>query len=590
MLVFYSWLFTNGLPAYLTEEARVPATATYQPTGNRYTDGVLGGIKWVTNFLTYSFPTSSTFYEYAGGEPSNHFKAFNSAQQAATRSVLQMYASVANLTFTEVTETSTQHADLRLAESDAPGTAWAYYPSTAAKGGDAWFNNSTHYYDNPVKGNYGWLTITHELGHAMGLKHPHEASGAFGAMPQDHDSLEYSVMSYHSYVGAPTTGYLTNEPWGYPQSLMMYDIAALQTEYGANYATNGGDTVYGWDPSTGQMSVNGVSQGAPGANRIFLTLWDGGGRDTYDFSNYATDLSVNLQPGGWSTVSTAQLASLGYQRYAQGNIANALLYRNNPASLIEDVIGGSGDDVIVGNNAANALTGGPGNDFLDGGIGTDSAVYSGSSFEYSWVKNADNTWTIADLRADALDGTDTLKNIQYLDFTDLVFALAASEGGGDTAPVAVDDFYATWRRTITLDVLANDLAPNAESLSTILVSGPSRGNLSVDEVGHFVYTAPRHFRGMVKFSYAASDGSSESEIATVQIKFGRHHRSPHKVAKGNELGDFGPRHAASHIDHLERGHHDNHASIFHDQAPATLGFDESVFSSPLRDNSHWLFG
>jgi len=104
-----------------------------------------------------------------------------------------------------------------------------------------------------------------------------------------------------------------------------------------------------------------------------------------------------------------------------------------------------------------------------------------------------------------------------------------------------------------------------------------------------VYTSPRHFKGKISFSYAASDGSSESEIATVQIKFGRHHRSHHKVAKGNELDDFGPRHPVSHMDHFERGH-DTHAAIFYDQAPATLGFDETVFNSPLRDESHWLFG
>ena len=110
-----------------------------------------------------------------------------------------MYSSVANLTFTEVTETSSQHGDLRYAESDAPSTAWAYYPSTSAEGGDAWFNNSTNWYDNPVKGNYAWLTMIHETGHALGLKHPQDALGAFGTMPLDHDSLEYTVMSYRSY-------------------------------------------------------------------------------------------------------------------------------------------------------------------------------------------------------------------------------------------------------------------------------------------------------------------------------------------------------------------------------------------------------
>ena len=64
------------------------------------------------------------------------------------------------------------------------------------------------WYDNPILGNYAFASIIHETGHALGFKHPHEASGSFAAMPVDHDSLEYSVMSYRSYIGASTsTGY-----------------------------------------------------------------------------------------------------------------------------------------------------------------------------------------------------------------------------------------------------------------------------------------------------------------------------------------------------------------------------------------------
>ena len=110
-------------------------------------------------------------------------------------------------------------------------------------------------------------------------------------------------MSYRSYVGAPLTGYTAGSS-SYPQTLMMYDIAALQLMYGANYTTNAGNTAYTWNPLTGQMSINGVGQGAPAGNKIFMTIWDGGGVDTYDFSNYATNLTVNLQPGSWTTAST----------------------------------------------------------------------------------------------------------------------------------------------------------------------------------------------------------------------------------------------------------------------------------------------
>jgi VCBS repeat-containing protein len=339
-----------------------------------------------------------------------------------------MYSSVANLTFTEVAETSTQHGDLRYAESDSPGTAWAYYPSTSAAGGDAWFNNSKNYYDNPVMGNYAYLTMMHETGHALGLKHPHEVKGSFGAMPADHDSLEYTVMSYHSYVGSSLSGY-TNGTYSYPQTLMMYDIAALQEMYGANYDTNSGDTVYSWSPTTGQMFIDGVGQSLPGGNKIFMTVWDGGGNDTYDFSNYTTNLSVDLNPGGWTTVSDTQLAYLGNGHYAAGNIANSLLYHDNPASLIENAIGGSGDDLLIGNIADNRLTGGQGNDYLDGGAGTDIAVYSAASTFYVWAQNTDGTWSVTDLRPNGPDGVDTLLDFELLQFSDTLVAI-----GDDTPP------------------------------------------------------------------------------------------------------------------------------------------------------------
>jgi len=423
----------------------VPAISTYSPTSDPYINGVLSGIKWATGSLTFSFPSGASFYGtgYGSGEPSNNFEAFTAVQQTAVRAVLKTYSSVANFTFTEVTESSTLHGDLRYAESDATGTAWAYYPSTSAIGGDAWFNNSKNYYDNPLKGTYGYQTLLHETGHAMGLKHPQDAKGSFAAMPLDHDSIEYSVMSYRSYVGGPMTGYTAGST-SYPQTLMMYDIAGLQLLYGANYTTNAANTAYKWDPLTGQMSINGAGQGAPAGNKIFMTIWDGGGIDTYDFSNYASNLLVNLQPGSWTTASAVQLASLGSGHYAAGNIANALLYNNNPASLIENAVGGSGTDTLTGNIAGNCLTGGGGNDMLDGAAGSDIAVYSGMFADYTVVQKADGSWSIVDLRSGSPDGTDTLWNMELLQFSDSLQTLDTQTqpsplvtSTGNSAPVIV---------------------------------------------------------------------------------------------------------------------------------------------------------
>ena len=119
-----------------------------------------------------------------------------------------------------------------------------------------------------------------------------------------------------------------------------------------------------------------MAQLAPGngaggsANRIFETIWDGNGVDTYDLSNYTTAVTINLNPGASSITSTTQLAYLGNGHYAAGNIYNAYLFNGDARSYIDNAIGGSGNDIIIGNAIANTLNGGGGNDTLTGGAAT----------------------------------------------------------------------------------------------------------------------------------------------------------------------------------------------------------------------------
>lgn len=348
------------------------AITTSSPTGDASINALLSDTKWAAGNLTYSFPASASLYGRSyGAETTNMFGSFNGSQQSAARAALKMYASVSNLSFTEIAETSTQHADLRFGQSDEPSTAWAYFPTTQDYGGDVWVNHSSRTYASPHKGNYAYLTIMHEIGHALGLEHPHEGTAV---MPLGYDAMEYTAMSYRSYVGASLSSGYTNEIWSYAQSLMIYDIAAVQHLYGANYATNSGSTKYTWSPTTGEMFINGVGQGAPGGNRIFQAIWDGGGSDTYDFTQYTTALRIDLEPGAWTTTSKAQHAILdsSASKHAAGNIANALLYGNDRRSLIEKAFGGSGSDTIKGNVASNTLRGYEGNDKLYGREGNDT--------------------------------------------------------------------------------------------------------------------------------------------------------------------------------------------------------------------------
>jgi len=357
--------------------------------------------------LTYSFPSSSSSWasNYNLGEPFSPYTLtyLNSTQQQDVEEALQLWANIANITFTEVSEPSSQ-GQIRVTYSTAVSgntAGWAYEPPSSSfvfdESGDVWLNPEL---DDLISGTQGFSTLIHELGHALGFKHPFTAETKNSAtLSSAEDTTQYSVMSYTDYdgvgnvytrIGNTNTFSVTAVQATTP---MLYDVLAMQFLYGANTSYNTGDDVYQFSSTKAELK----------------TIWDTGGTDTFDLSNQTFDMEIDLNAGEFSSLGIRQTDVSGTIQSAIDNVAIAFDVE------IENAIGGSGNDTIKGNSLANQLTGGQGNDSINGGDGNDTAIFSGNKSDYQ-IQTTSTGVQITALSGS--DGTDTLTEVELLQFAD----------------------------------------------------------------------------------------------------------------------------------------------------------------------------
>lgn len=364
-------------------------TDTNPPSsGLRHIDALLDtGPGW--NWLT---PTRTTLYytfsmvgvgtpatDRITGAPA----AFNVAQQAAVSALLSYVASITGITFVLTGDGAA--ADLHFATGNLtdPGFSgychWEY--SRTADGAGTLTSYSADAYvflDNvewagittsPTLLNGGNELLLHELGHALGLKHPFEGTVT---LPTSTDDTAHTLMSYTDVGG----------PYG---SYGPYDIAALMYLYGGDGLGGtlglGGTGAYlvgseGDDVLTGSPG-NDVFEGSAGNDTI---SGGGGTTDTARYSGNVSQYTVTPRGGGAFVIGGPDgidsLTAVEFAQFADGLVSLASAGANSPPTGSISISGTAAQGTAMGVNSTLADADGLG------------------AFGYRWQSSPDgNTWT-----------------------------------------------------------------------------------------------------------------------------------------------------------------------------------------------------
>ncbi|MEO0866999.1 MAG: M10 family metallopeptidase C-terminal domain-containing protein [Cyanobacteria bacterium J06642_11] len=381
--------------------------------------------------VTYSF--FSTRPSGLSRDHYQNFSAYSNTQKAQIRQALAHYEDVANIRFQEQTSGGTLqfgYADT-FYDFDGDGTfepAGGLATRPHSSGARIVIDKGA---TNFSPGTWGYKVWLHELGHAVGGlndvtmgRNPDDKyassseqrnKGMDGQILSEwQDNQQYTIMSY---IGHP------DMPGVQARTLGLYDIAAIQALYGANWSHNAGHNNYTWSH-----------------NETFIeTIWDGGGNDTINASNQTRRAVIDLRDGRFSSIG-----SLNGTSDAVNNLAIAY------GATIENAFGGSGNDRITGNNVRNILfgnagndfiSGGGGDDFMDGGTGIDTVDYrhwdGGGTYNLSTeiasfvgyyseeIRNFENIHTGDG--ADIVIGTNDANRIYTNEGNDFISALAGND-------------------------------------------------------------------------------------------------------------------------------------------------------------------